>query len=572
MQTRIELIKQKRTCQKRASRPVIYQQQSPVSPTSKVVKKMRLCDNESKRTNVDPHSAKFFLMYYLNYKNSGRAKRVMFYRNDEWFDYPRCVVDLVKNDFEIKKPVVEIWLNGHDVMLDFLHMCLVDFNTGLQQPLAWIDEVGHCFFPEVCVASYEESSNLCKQEGMELPIEIKMIGVGESKLRNCSRESNALVKDTQVEIENQMNILDCGNRGESIMQNEVGLVPYTKYVQGKLNLDYVHKIFLNGMSNVGNTHFEIVETYYCLGASVQARLKLFQAQVEITKIIHKDANVRYAWLPFNKEELSTMMKYELGHCAPCVTKSTYGVGVHLAAVTCPYASARYCDIDENGVRHLALCRVIMGNMEVIHPASGSDTVQFQPSSLEYDNGVDNIQCPRYYVVWNMNKNTHIYPEFVVSFEVFGDAEGNIYCFFSFSFLGYFREAVGENNDSSVNSSQANSTSHGSCVLFQSTSLVDNITNNNGVASTFEIPKSPWLPFPMLIAAISDKVSPDEMSLIMAHYELFKAKQISRDNFVKEMRLIVGDTILRAIITSLQFKIPSNGELEGVENLQLNFID
>ncbi|XP_057418944.1 inactive poly [ADP-ribose] polymerase RCD1-like [Lotus japonicus] len=534
--------------QKRASRPVIYQQPSPVSPTSKVVKKMRLCDYESKRTKIDPHPEKFFLRYYLNYKRSGRPERIMFYHNDEWFDYP--VVDLVKNDFEIKKPVVEIWLNGHDLMLDFLHMCLVDFNTGLQQPLAWIDEVGHCFFPEVYVASYEESSNLCKQEGMELPIEIKMIGVSESKLRNCSRESNALGKGTQVEIENQMNILDSGNRGESILQNQVGFVPYSEYEQGKLNLDSVHKLFLNGMSNVGSTHFEIVETYYCLGASMQARLKLFQTQVEITKIIHKDANVRYAWLPFNKEELSTMMKYGLGHCALCVTKSTYGVGVHLAAVTCPYASARYCDIDENGVRHLALCRVIMGNMEVIHPAFGSDTVQFQPSSPEYDNGVDNIQCPRYYVVWNMNKNTHIHPEFVVSFKVFGDAEG------------YFREAVGEKNDSSVNSSQANSTSHGSCDLFQSPSLVDNITNYNGLASTLEIPKSPWLPFPMLIATISDTVSPDEMSLILAHYELFKAKQISRDNFVKEMRLIVGDTILRAMITSLQFRIPSNGELEG----------
>lgn len=89
-------------------------------------------------------------------------------------------------------------------------------------------------------------------------------------------------------------------------------------------------------------------------------------------------------------------------------------------------SVRYCDVDENGVRHLALCRVIMGNMEILQPGTG----QFHPSSCEYDNGVDSIECPRYYVVWNMNMNTHIYPEFVVSFKVSSDAEGDIFFFFS----------------------------------------------------------------------------------------------------------------------------------------------
>jgi hypothetical protein len=82
-------------------------------------------------------------------------------------------------------------------------------------------------------------------------------------------------------------------------------------------------------------------------------------------------------------------------------------------------SAPYCDVDENGIKHLVLCRVIMGNMEVLRP--GSD--QLRPSGCEYDNGVDDIQYPKYYVVWNMNINTHIYPEFVVSFKAPLDAEG-----------------------------------------------------------------------------------------------------------------------------------------------------
>jgi hypothetical protein len=82
-------------------------------------------------------------------------------------------------------------------------------------------------------------------------------------------------------------------------------------------------------------------------------------------------------------------------------------------------SAPYCDVDENGIKHLVLCRVIMGNMELLRP--GSD--QLRPSDCKYDNGVDDIQYPKYYVVWNMNINTHIYPEFVVSFKAPLDAEG-----------------------------------------------------------------------------------------------------------------------------------------------------
>jgi len=84
-------------------------------------------------------------------------------------------------------------------------------------------------------------------------------------------------------------------------------------------------------------------------------------------------------------------------------------------------SSLYCEVDENGIKYLVLCRVIMGNMELLCPASD----QVRPSGCEYDNGVDNIQCPKYYVVWNMNVNTHIYPEFVVSFKSPLKVEGNV---------------------------------------------------------------------------------------------------------------------------------------------------
>lgn len=68
-------------------------------------------------------------------------------------------------------------------------------------------------------------------------------------------------------------------------------------------------------------------------------------------------------------------------------------------------------IEEDGIRHLVLCRVIMGKAEIVR--SGSE--QYHPSSDEFDSGVDNLTKPRKYIVWSTHMNTCVLPEYVVSF-------------------------------------------------------------------------------------------------------------------------------------------------------------
>lgn len=62
---------------------------------------------------------------------------------------------------------------------------------------------------------------------------------------------------------------------------------------------------------------------------------------------------------------------------------------------------------------MVLCRVILGKVELVR--HGSE--QFHPSCENFDSGVDNLENPNHYVVWNMNMSTHIYPEYVVSFKM-----------------------------------------------------------------------------------------------------------------------------------------------------------
>lgn len=68
-------------------------------------------------------------------------------------------------------------------------------------------------------------------------------------------------------------------------------------------------------------------------------------------------------------------------------------------------------VDKDGLRHLLLCRLILGKSEVVHP--GSD--QCRPSSEEFDSGMDNLSSPKKYILWSTHMNTHILPEFVISF-------------------------------------------------------------------------------------------------------------------------------------------------------------
>lgn len=73
---------------------------------------------------------------------------------------------------------------------------------------------------------------------------------------------------------------------------------------------------------------------------------------------------------------------------------------------------KMASVDEDGLMHMLLCRVIMGKMETVLPNSE----QYNPSCEEFDSGVDDLASPRKYIVWSSRMNTHILPEYVVSFK------------------------------------------------------------------------------------------------------------------------------------------------------------
>ncbi|CAN0842987.1 Inactive poly [ADP-ribose] polymerase RCD1 [Linum grandiflorum] len=377
---------------------------------------------------------KSVLQCYSNFSRTGVPVRVFFSVNGEWIDFSDDLIDMVRTDLQIKKAVVEVELEGQHYMLDFLHMCRFDLKTGLQLPIAWIDDAGACFFPETytddgelsSLHEYEQDYNGTRE--IKLQLEIDINGVDQSK--EYTGESKSLVKHMQVapkygvnhdtiQVEDSWNIKSVGEVVEGIPENKKAKgisASKARSLRVKVDSDSLQSLFINGMTCFPGV--EVLDITKCSSTSLEDRVAIFEKQIELTGRCRGDANVRYAWLASSSAALPTMMTYGLGYCLPSATKFSYAVGIHLSAADQCQISASDCDVDENGTRHVIFCRVIMGNMEPLQPGSR----QFHPSSEDFDNAVDNLENPRQYIVWNMNVNTHIVPEYVVSFKVSSEGD------------------------------------------------------------------------------------------------------------------------------------------------------
>ncbi|XP_009769814.1 inactive poly [ADP-ribose] polymerase RCD1-like isoform X1 [Nicotiana tabacum] len=543
---------------------------------NKLGKRKRTVDCES---NCGSHLKTSILKNYSNFMKSGLPQRVLFHQNGEWNDFPLDIVCLVKEDFRAKKAVIEVNCGGFHVILDILYMIQVDLITGLEKPIAWIDEAGGCFFPELCLVCCKMHDNFDIQSQrteyfstpepdratkIKLHLEIDFHGPNNCNLEECVEESNVSYKRTKVDpLKDNQEFADdkiSDAKMEIVVDNQQNQEILSPKLEDALNLvdaESVKNMFVKGINGIHKV--DIVKVSQCSSKYLRNRLELFEKLVEITQNYRGNSNVRYAWLAASKEVVCTIMNYGLMHGASRL-KTNLGVGVHLIAQDRASKSAASCDVDENGVRYMVLCRVILGNEELLHFGSK----QSHPSDGKYDSGVDDLENPTYYTVWNMNMNTHIYPEYVVSFKMSSGAQGApIREESRLDVSGVTSQGSEEQLDLNKLPSEMK------CQQYQ---FVNNLQQSHDVGiSTNKSPKSPWMPFSMLFGAISAKVAPEDMKLVHAHYDLFRSKKITRNDFIKKLRLIVGDQLLKSTVTNLQCKpSPASVCSSSVPSGELNF--
>lgn len=309
------------------------------------------------KTKYNSISRRSLLKNYTNFQRSGLPQRILYYECGEWMDYPEEILDLARKYFQSKNAAIEVNFNGHRILLDILHMIQMELKTGLIKDIAWIDEAGHCFFPEFHFGD-DEMHNCCKCEFKDdqanpdptgtceitLQLEIGISGSNSFGLEESIEESSHRAKRTKgnhnpvnnnVDLEVNSN---CNNISSAVMKVACEKIQRNDEIMcsdlcEKLDYDKVKNMFVIGMKSFIGLH--VIEIRPCSDHLVKARVEVFREQVEITKKNRGNPNIQYGWLPADKDSLlSNEPGYGL-YGAPKIMSSC-GSGVHLASMTCAY--------------------------------------------------------------------------------------------------------------------------------------------------------------------------------------------------------------------------------------------
>ncbi|XWS22602.1 hypothetical protein CRYUN_Cryun29cG0050200 [Craigia yunnanensis] len=204
-----------------------------------------------------------------------------------------------------------------------------------------------------------------------------------------------------------------------------------------------------------------------------------------------DANVKYAWYGASRDEICEIVMHGFSWCLKAAgNRDCCRHSISLSPAKFSFDSVSSSAVDETGLRHLLLCRVILEKQEVVT----ADSNQFHPSSPEFDSGVDDLSAPRKYIVWSAYMNSHILPCYIISFEA----------------------------------------PH----LIGSKGLLE--------ANTIK-PRSPWMRFPTLISMLSRFLGPSDMASLNKQYRHFREKKISRPQLIQRVKEIAGNQLLAAVV-------------------------
>ncbi|PIN21095.1 NAD(+) ADP-ribosyltransferase [Handroanthus impetiginosus] len=358
-----------------------------------------------------------------NFKQSSCPERFMFYENGSWIDYCKEVEEVMKLGFTEGKPMVEVQVLGFNCIFDFYRMLEIDLYTCNQRSIAWIDVHGKCFFPKLFVNSYEDDHEddvvNCIKSYPKIQIDIK---IGENSASSDGVELNKSVKlskrkrEENVDKEKVEGSLSSTNaKRRQIVGSESQSARWPKArILGAEEKGYaiVKNLFLSGLENV-EQGAAVTAIHQCVrkGPLDKARCELFAKQMEIIKRARGESNMVFAWYGTSAKGVESILRHGFGMPSKLPYPKGHGIGIYLSHIRWPQNSAMLSEIDENGEKHVILCRVILGKCEKVE--AGSE--RSYPSSVEYDTGVDDLNNPRWYTVWHSNMNTHILPECVVSY-------------------------------------------------------------------------------------------------------------------------------------------------------------
>lgn len=314
-------------------------------------------------------------------------------------------------------------------------------------------------------------------------------------------EDNTVDLVSEMKNDQESSVSDCesgvsGGDSDQFRMFDNGLVRLDE--EDRLH-DLIKNRLFEGLGSVG-LHTKIVAIHRNSYSTVmgQARIRSFQIYSRaMEKKCEGNANIKYAWYGSSRDGIAKILSYGFGHGGEVENNGMYGCGVYLSPDDSPLESFNSSSVDHDGIQHILLCRVLLGKMEAVHPCSE----QSNPSSDEFDSGVDNLLAPKKYIVWSTHMNTHILPEYVISFKSPPCLKG----------------------------------------FLKSQDL------------PLRKPTSPWMPFSSLISVLSKYLPPSTINLITKHHCDHREKKISRHELIQRVRQLTGDELLIRVIKCFRTK-------------------
>nr|GLL48177.1 probable inactive poly [ADP-ribose] polymerase SRO2 isoform X1 [Ipomoea trifida] len=352
---------------------------------------------------------------FSNLKRSGEPARFMRYVEESLVDVEAEVFEAVKAGFSKGVSSVQTEIGGSKCVFDLHRMIELNLDTGAFRSVAWIDVNGMCFFPKSFVCSLDGENDL-----VNLGEEPKNEVVGNAN------ESRYLVQpELEIEIEftddsqNEANQTKLNTRkremgssskekGKNVQECELVSPrwPNTRVVaKEELGYEVTRDSFVLGMAAVGpGAMITAIHQRVRKGGSVErAEYDAFQKQAGLVRQARGNSKVVFAWLGTTVQGVHSIMSHGFGATGMMSGPGPLGAGLYLSPVRSPRMSALTAQVDENGEKHLVLCRVILGKCGKIEVGS----LQLSHSRMDFDTGVDDLKNPQWYGVLCAN---HVLPE------------------------------------------------------------------------------------------------------------------------------------------------------------------
>ncbi|XVF81757.1 hypothetical protein PTKIN_Ptkin15bG0181900 [Pterospermum kingtungense] len=313
---------------------------------------------------------------YANWERSTTPSQFLYFGNNRWINFSAHVAQTLQTGFMERKPIIQASIRGVEYMFDLKKMLVIDCVTGSSRSICWVDETSNCFVPK----------DLVCEDGFTEP------DISEPDINRNPNIGGSSLKRKRADIWPNMRLLDPTDE---------------EYVVIKDN-------FLFGMKKV--------DVEVCIRSIHRlidkTRIQNFQNQSKITKSTRGSSNIVHGWYGASEEDVKSILANGFGLPSNIPPTDVYGIGVYLSPLRLPHLSVKLADSDDNGIKHIVFCRVVLGNVEKVEVGSQQD----HPSSADFDSGSDDPENPKWFVIWSDKANSHIVPECVVSFKISGDID------------------------------------------------------------------------------------------------------------------------------------------------------